>query len=88
MKTYKINFSNGTAWLTTRIIRVEDWEAEQDAIDKMIDELEEEGYDGYFIDIDEIVANGGDIEEDEYIIGGNHGRLLYHGGYLTIELVE
>ncbi len=85
MKTYKISFGNGTAWLETEIVKVEDYEHEQDAIDKMIDKLESEGKEGLFLTENDLIENGGDHYDDEYIIGGNHGRILYHGGELRIE---
>lgn len=85
MKKYKITFGTGTAWTETRIIEVENFECEQDAIDKLIDELENEGSEGYFIPNYELSENGGEYFEDEYITGGNQGRNLYHGGNLIIE---
>ena len=88
MKKYNISFGTGTAWLETKTIEVEDYECEQDALDKMIDELEEEGSEGYFITLEETQENGGDYCEDEYIIGGNHGRILLHYGNFNIELIE
>ena len=88
MKKYNISFGNGTAWLETKTIEVENFEHEQDALDKMIDELENEGSEGYFITHEQIQENGGDYYDDEYIIGGNHGRILYHGGNFNIELIE
>mgnify|MGYP000886263739 FL=1 len=87
MKKYKINFGNGTAWLNTEIVEVEDYECEQDAVDKMIDKLENEGSEGCFLDPSEITENGGTYPDDEYIIGGNHDRILYHGGNFLIEKV-
>ncbi len=88
MKKYKISFGNGTAWLETKTIEVEDFKHEQDALDKMIDELEEEGSEGYFITLEETHEEGGEYYEDEYIIGGNHGRILLHYGNFNIELIE
>ena len=88
MKKYKINFGNGTAWLNTEIVEVEDYECEQDAVDKMIDKLESEGKEGLFLQPDEIQENGGEHYDDEYVIGGNHGRILYHGGNFNIEEVK
>jgi hypothetical protein len=87
MKQFKILFGNSTYLLTEKIIEVEDYENEQTAVDKMIDELENEGCEGCFLSYDELFENGGDYHEDEYIIGGNHGRILYHGGELRIELI-
>jgi hypothetical protein len=39
MKKYRITFRTGTYESATRIVEVEDFECEQDALDKMIDEL-------------------------------------------------
>jgi hypothetical protein len=44
-------------------------------VDKLIDNLEEEGYTGCF-------CNPDDYNEDEYVIGGNHSlALLHHGNF-------
>lgn len=88
MKTFKISFGNGTAWLEEETIEVEDYENEQDALDKMIDKLESEGKEGLFLQPDEIQENGGEHYDDEYVIGGNHSRILYHGGNFSIKEVK
>lgn len=64
---------------------------EIEGLDIIIDHLEDEGLDGWFIDV-EVDAEDFIIDTennkyyyDEYIIGGNHGRYLYHGGNFRIE---
>ena len=88
MKNYKITFGTGTAWTQSKIIQVEEWETESDAIDKLIDILEEEGNEGNFLKWEETNEEGGEYYEDEYIIGGNHGRIFVHYGTLFVEEVE
>ena len=61
-------------------VTVDSFETEQDAVDKLIDQLEADGCDGCFVNPDE-------YNEDEYVIGGNHGLALYHGGNFYIELI-
>lgn len=85
MKRYEVYFGNGTAFLVKREVEVEEWECEQDALDRVIDELEAEGSEGYFIPYEDTKEGGGEVYEDEYVTGGNSGRLLYHGGHLRIE---
>ena len=84
MKKYKIQFGTGSYISEERVVEVEDFENEQDALDKMIDQLEEEGSEGYFLELEETTEEGGDRYPDEYIIGGNNGKILYHGGNLRI----
>ena len=88
MKNYKITFGTGTAWTQSKIIQAEEWETESDAIGKLIDILEEEGNEGNFLKWEETTEEGGEYYEDEYIIGGNHGRIFIHYGTLFIEEVE
>ena len=57
----------------------------QELLDICIDRLEEQGNEGCFISWKDTIEEGGEHYEDEYIIGGNHGRLLYHGGNFRIE---
>lgn len=67
---------------------------EMDGIDFIIDYLEDKGLEGWFINVD--IDNEDyiiDMEEnkyysDEYIIGGNHGKYLYHGGNFRIEELD
>ena len=78
-KTYKVVFGSGLAWVNVFFVQVESWQGECHAIDKLIDRFEDTEDTGYFCNPDE-------HNEDEYIIGGNHGLALYHGGLLSIEL--
>ena len=55
----------------------------QSIIDALIDQMESEGNTGYLYTLDEVEEEG--WNEDEYVIGGNHGLALYHGGNLHIE---
>ena len=67
---------------------------ETEGLDFIIDHLESIGLEGWFIDVnidgeDYIIdAEGDKFYSDEYIIGGNHGRYLYHGGNFRIEELE
>jgi len=83
MKKYKITYGSGLAWVNEEIVEVEDFENEQDVVDKLIDNLETEGCEVYFISQEEI--DEGAYFEDEYVIGGKHGRYLFHGGMLYIK---
>lgn len=56
-------------------------------VDLLIDKLEEDGCEGVFLDPEQTQEEGGDIYPDEYISGGNRGRLLYHGGNFHIQLI-
>ena len=67
---------------------------ETEGLDYIIDHLEDEGLEGWFIDVnidaeDFIIdTENNKYYYDEYIIGGNHGRYLHHGGNLRIEELE
>lgn len=74
---------------------------EGEGLDLIIDHLEDEGlegwfikvkqeYEGYVIDGDNYIVdiNNDKYYDDEYIIGGNHGRYLYHGGNFRIEELD
>ena len=94
MKKYKITVGNGSAWVDTYDIEVEEWECEQDAVDSLIDTLQAEKKYGCFIWVkseDEegkiIDTEGHEYFQEEYIIGGNSGLYLYHGGTFRIEEV-
>ena len=52
----------------------------QEAIDCMIDYIEDKGPEGYLLSDDEIIELENDGYLDDYISGGNHGRYLssYH----------
>ncbi len=90
IEIYKITINDGT-WAGTG------WDivaySEDDALDILIDFLEDTEQLHYFIDIktweDEYIIDSNDDKfyADEYIIGGNHGLVLYHGGYFKIDRV-
>lgn len=83
MAKYKIIF--GTFPGEEHIVEVEEPTTDYGAlIDILIDRLEAEGRKDCFRDPDDIKELGGDVYEDEYVIGGNHGLLLYHGGNLIM----
>jgi len=83
MKLYKITFGNGTAWTVIRHVQVEEFECEQDALDKLIDSFERTGETGFFLTQNEI--DSGEYHSDEYVAGGNHGLYLHHYGLFKIE---
>ena len=64
---------------------------ETDGLDLIIDHLEAEEMQGYFIDVleyhDDYIIDTDNIKyyDDEYIISGNSGLTLYHGGNFRIE---
>lgn len=84
-RMFKITFGNGTAWSVIRFIEIEDYQCEQDAVDIMIDQFERDGEEGFLLT--QVDIESGDFLEDEYIIGGNHGRYLHHRGLFHIEEV-
>jgi len=83
MKSYKITIGTGLVWPHEEVIQVEDWECEQDALDRLVDKFESENQMGYFITNEEAAEYG----EDEYTFTGNHGLNLLHYGELYIEEV-
>lgn len=80
MKNYKIVYG-----YYSNVIEVEDFEYEQDALDKLIDKLESEGCIGLVMTQEQIDIEG--YNEDEYITGGNHCLCLHHAGNFYIEEV-
>ena len=64
---------------------------EEEGLDFIIDYLEEQGCDGCFIDVKThdntyvIDTENNKYYDDVYIIGGNHGKCLYHGGNFYIK---
>lgn len=82
MKKYRITYGSGLAWAHEETVKIEDFECEQDAVDKLIDGLERHGCTGCFASQEEI--DNGDFNEDEYIIGGSHGKYLLHFGNFNI----
>ena len=79
MKTFNIQLGYCHSW----DIEVEDFECAQDAFDKLVDQLEADGYDGFFITADE----ADELCEDQYSIGGNHSRYVLHDGLFYIKEV-
>lgn len=55
-------------------------------LDLAIDQLERDGKMGVFVTDEDIERDG--ITDDMYIIGGNHGLNLYHGGNFMIEQIN
>ena len=87
MKKYEVIFGGGYG--TREVVEVEEETTDYGAIlDILIDRLEEEGKEGYFISWEETSEEGGQYNDDEYVIGGNHGRILYHGGMFQINLIN
>jgi hypothetical protein len=68
------------------MVFVEDKHCEQDAIDVLVDTMEERGDMGFFVTNEEIEEEG--IFEDEYVIGGNHCLNLMHYGTFRINLIS
>ena len=58
--------------------------SEQDALDIVIDNMEKQGRTYDFSEIEEMESNG-EIYDDEYIVGGNHGVAIIHNGEFRIE---
>ena len=89
MTRYKVQYGSGTAWLNEEIVEVDEPTTDYGAIvDMAIDQIESRGEEGVFIDWKDTVEEGGEHYEDEYVVGGNHGRLLLHYGQLNIELID
>lgn len=67
---------------------------EVEGLDFIIDHLENEGLEGWFIEVglddDDYIIDyeGNKYYNDEYVIGGNYGRYLYTGGNFRIEELE
>jgi hypothetical protein len=58
--------------------------SEQDALDVVIDNMEKQGRTYDFSEIEEMESNG-EIYDDEYIVGGNHGVAIIHNGEFRVE---
>lgn len=85
---YVLRYGNGTAWLSQEIVEIEEETSDYGVVlDKAIDQMEERGETGQFIEYEDTVEGGGDIYEDEYVVGGNHGLILLHHGSFEIEPV-
>lgn len=69
-----------------KIVEHEETTDYQAILDIAIDEMEERGETGYFIDFCDTKESGneGGYESDMYVTGGNHCLLLYTGGMLNI----
>lgn len=68
-----------------------------EGLDIIIDNLEDAGQSNKFINADDISIyeddyiidiNNNKYHSDKYIIGGNHGLVLYHGGNFRIEELD
>ena len=85
MVHYKISYGNGSAWLSEKIITVDEETTDYGSlIDILIDKLEKNGEEHFFLKPEEIDK----YSEDMYVVGGNHGRYLYHNGYLNIQKAD
>lgn len=83
MVKYEICFGN----YGREIVEVEEETTDYGAlIDLMIDSMESKEETGDFIEWEQTRESGNEdgYFEDEYITGGNHGLILYHGGNLYI----
>ncbi len=80
MNTYALHFAYNTEKLTVDDIDAERIDSGDTGllVDMVIDQLEKDGCIGCFIGEDAEL----EFSEDVYIIGGNHGLKLYHGGNL------
>ena len=86
---YKVLYGNGTSWLSEEIVELDEVTTDYDMIiDMTIDQIEARGEDGVFINWEDTVDEGGEYHEDEYVVGGNHGRILLHHGNLDIQLMS
>lgn len=82
MQSYEISF-----YCWTEIITAEEATTDYGALlDMLIDKLEKEHgrYSTLFVEYKDTVEGGGEIYEDEYVTGGNHGLNLFTGGNLNI----
>jgi hypothetical protein len=73
------------------VVEVEEETTDYGAIlDMAIDQIEARGETGYFLEWTETVEDGNmeGYYADEYVVGGNHGLLLYHAGNFRIEKEE
>ncbi len=83
MRKFNIMIGSGLFQPFIFDVEVEDFECAQDAFDKVVDQMEREGNDGLFIPANEI----GCYNEDQYVVGGNHGRYVLHDGVFQIREV-
>lgn len=74
---YQVSFGS---WVET--VEMDDETSDyQEIVDTLIDQLESEGSEGCFVPDNEIDT----YPEDEYVVGGNHGRALITNGILDIQ---
>ena len=83
MKRFEITIGSGFWQLYVFDVEVEDFECAQDAFDKLVNQLEADGNEGLFIPPEEIDC----YNEDQYSVGGNHGRYVLHDGIFYIREV-
>ena len=83
MKRFEITIGSGFIHPYEYIVEVEDYECAQDAFDKMVDKLEKEDNESIFI-LPETID---EYYEDQYSVGGNHGRYVFHDGIFYIKEV-
>ena len=83
MKKFEITIGSGFWQPFIFNIETEDFECAQGAFDKLVDRLEAEGNTRLFIPQEEI----GSYNEDQYSVGGNHGRYVLHDGIFYIREV-
>lgn len=83
---YEVMYGNGTAWMSTEIVEMDERTTDYGAVlDKAIDQIEEREGVGYALKhIDEAEE---EYNEDEYVVGGNHGLALVHYGNFEIREV-
>lgn len=80
---YEVMYGNGTAWMSTEIVEMDERTTDYGAVlDKAIDQIEErEGVGNTLRYINEAEE---EYNEDEYVVGGNHGLALIHYGNFNI----
>ena len=85
---YAVMYGNGTAWYSKEIVEVDRPTTDYGAIlDMAIDQIEErEGKASALWDLEDIESAG--YNEDEYVVGGNHGLALLHFGNFEIREYE
>ena len=83
---YEVLYGNGTAWYSKEEVEVDEPTTDYGAIlDMAIDQIEErEGVGCVLLNLDEAEKQ---FNEDEYVIGGNHGLALIHYGNFEIREV-
>lgn len=82
MEKYKITIGTGFYQPFQRIVETE-FKGAQGALDNLIDDLEKEGCENFFGTQEEI--DNKELYDDEYVVGGNHCRILKHYGIFDIK---